>query len=582
MTTDNFFHNILENMADGVMVLDFKGRIIMFNSAAGRILGLRPEDVSGKPFAAVFLAAPEPNDEFNQVVLDAIYRKGIGLCATVEYARANDSGLTLSIRSSYLRSEGEREDRGVVLVFSDITEIKALQTRQEEDARKLGQAYLDLEQKNDQLQSALKRVQVIRMTSTILIIALFAGIGLYYFQGDALLKSVHKVGHMQPTRTEPLAGVVTVEQRPLSSSISLSGLIAPLEEIVVTAPFDASIEERHFSFGQMVQKGGLLLSLDASDLEIKLRNARSEYIRNNQKYRELLQWDSGTEMTRARRSLARAKDTLEVNQRKLEESELLFEKGVIPAQELESSKRQAANSLEDVRAAEEELESVREKGGPENLKISKMDLENARVNLEVLEKQMSQKEVRAPVSGVVIRPVAADDKNVSLEKGARITTGMSLLAVGDMDGVIVKAKVDEIDVGKITPGQPVSATGDAFPGIRLQGTVSHISAQASSGTGQTGSNFDALVVFPDIDRKILQSIRVGMSADLEVVVYNRGDATVVPIRHVRVMRGVPTVRLLAADGTVSEKKVQTGITTLSHVEITSGVKPGDRLAGWQQ
>jgi len=581
MATDTFFQNILENMADGVMALDFEGRISMFNAAAGEILGYNPEDVCGEPFAAIFLAAAEANDDFNQVVLDAIYRKGIGLATTVEYRRAPDTSLTLSIRSSYLKSDQSQEDRGIVLVFSDITEIKALQARQEENAHKLGQAYLNLEEKNQQLHGAIKRVRTIRTTATVLTIVLFLGLGFYSFQGGNLIKKIPLITDTAPSAAAGFVQQVTVEQHPLTSSISLSGQIAPLEEIIVTAPFDALIDKRHFSFGQLVEKGDLLLSLDTSELEVKLRNARGEYIRANRAHHELVNWDSGAEMTRVRRSLARAIDTLEVNQRKLTESQLLFEKGVIPAQELESASRQLANSQEDVKAAEEEIESTREKGGAENLLIAAMDRENARVNLEALEVQMSQQQVRAPVSGVVIRPSQADDKFLSLEQGARITTGMHLLAVGNMNGVMVTTKVDEIDVSRMTPGQPVRASGDAFPGVVLEGVISHISAQATTGSGQSGSSFDTLVVFPDLGQKTLESIRVGMSADLDVVVYDKQDAMVVPLSYVRVMRGVPTVRRFDDNGQIEEVPVQTGITTLSQVEILAGLKPGDRLAGWQ-
>ena len=581
MPTDTFFQNILENMADGVMALDFEGRISMFNAAAGEILGYRPEDVCGEPFAAVFLTAAEANDDFNQVVLDAIYRKGIGLATTVDYIRTPDTRLTLSIRSSYLKSDQSQEDRGIVLVFSDITEIKALQARQEEDARKLGQAYLNMEEKNQQLQTALKRVRVIRITSSLLIVALFLGMGLYYYKGGGQIRKIPLLGDTPATAPAGQVQQVTVEQRPLSASISLSGLIAPLEEIVVTAPFDASIDKRHFAFGQRVEQGDPLLFLDTSELEVKLRNARSEYIRTNRTYHELLDWDSGAEMTRARRSLARAQDTHDVNQRKLAEAQLLFEKGVIPAQELDSAERQVANSHEDVRAALEELESVRRKGGAENLLIAEMDRENARVNLESLEMQMSRQKIRAPVSGVVIRPSQADDKILSLEKGARVSSGMHLLAVGNMNGVIVTAKVDEIDVRRMTSGQVVRATGDAFPGVVLEGVVSHISAQATPGSGQTGSSFDTLIVFSDLEQETLQAIRVGMSADLNVVVYDKEDALVVPLSYVRVIRGVPTVRRLHSDGSISETPIQTGITTMTQVEVLSGLNPGDRLAGWQ-
>ncbi len=581
MPAEDFFHNILENMADGVMALDFQGRIIMFNAAAGDILGLDSEAVLNETFARVFMAGSEENDAFNQVLLDAVYEQGSGLSTTIDYTRADGSKLTLFMKSSYLRDlNGTQDSKAVILVFSDISELKKLQLRQEADARKLGQAYQDLEEKNQLLQKAVKRVQVIRVVSTVVIIGFFLGFGLYAFQGDVLLKKIQGVMPSESSGSEHRSDVYTLAQRPMSASVSLAGTLKPLEEIVVSAPFDAKIEERKFSFGQVVDKGKLLLLLDTSDLEIKLRKARSNYIKANQKFRQLLEWESGTEVTRARRSLAKSKDELEVNQRKLEEATLLFEKGIISAQEVESAKRQMENARVDVQAAREELASVRSKASQENLALAEMELENAEVELDRLERQMAGREIRAPVSGVVIQPVSRDDERVSLEKGAEITAGTNLLAVGDLSGVTVETAVDEIDVHKISLGQPVKASGAAFPDTLLEGRVSHISAQAASGSKGRGATFDVRVVFPDLDAQSLEQIRMGMSADLEVRVYEKQKALLAPLTCVRMVRGEPRVKLLGADGRIQERAVETGITTLSSVEILSGLEPGDKLFGW--
>ncbi len=568
-------------MADGVMALDFKGRVIMFNSAAGHILGFEPEDVLGKTFAALFMLSSEDNDQFNQVILDAVYQQAVGLSSTVEFSRMDGSKVILSVNSSYLQGDNpEAGHKGVILVFSDITELKRLQARQEEDARKLGKAYQELEEKTGMLEKALKRVQVIKIFSFIAIIILFAGISLYYFQGDSLLDRAVSPESEPPAEGTEAINSAMVTSRPLSSSVSLSGTLKPLEEIVVTAPFDARIEDKFFSFGQVVNKGDVLILLDSSDLEIKLRQARSDFIKANQRYQELIDWDSGTEMTRARRGLTRARDTVQVNQSKLEEARLLFDKGVIPAHDVESAERQLKNAREDLQNAREELESVRKKADERNIELARMELKNARVNLENLEHQLKDKEIRAPVSGVVIQPVTKDDQKVSLEKGARISAGDTLLAVGNLNGMTVSTKVDEVDVRKISKGQPVEARGDAFPDITLNGEVSHISAQAEAGSGRQGSTFDVIVTFPEMDDESLEQIRVGMSADLEIIVYKNDNALMAPISHVRMIDGQPRVRLVKSNGEIVTREVETGITTMNAVEIKSGLEPGDKLAGW--
>ena len=73
-----FYRNILENMTDGVMTLDLEGKIIMFNPAAARILGLARKEVLNRPFGEIFLMEMEGIDVFNQTILDAIYESKVG------------------------------------------------------------------------------------------------------------------------------------------------------------------------------------------------------------------------------------------------------------------------------------------------------------------------------------------------------------------------------------------------------------------------------------------------------------------------------------------------------------------------
>lgn len=577
---DHLHQNILENMRDGVMALDFQGRITLFNPAAADILGLDRDRVRGRTFAEVFLAADQPNDEFNQVVLDAVLQKGVGRRETVEFVRPEGARAVLSATSSYLREEGNAEALGVIVVFSDVTQLKALEERERENSRNLAKAYGDLEETNARLTQALKKVQVVRMAATLAIVLFFVGLGLYHFQAFSQLKRMTGMDAPRPASGQEEMIVHTLTPRPLRADISLSGRLQPMEEVVVTAPFDARILENHFIFGQKVEKGDLLLVLDVSELEVKLREARSNHIKAVQKHQELLGWDDGPEMAKARRSLLRAESELESQRKKLDEDELLFSKGLISGDALEQSRQALESKDTALLSSQEDLESTRQKGGPDNVRISRMELENAQARLDEVESQLAQAEIRAPFSGVVIRPSVDDDKKVSLDRGARVQSGTSLLALGDLEGLRVETRVDEVDIGRLELGQAVTATGDAFPGIALTGQVAHISSQATGGTTHQAPSFDVRVTIPDLSSEAAQSIRVGMSADLEITVHDNPEALLAPLRLVRPAGGGSLVRVKDAQGRIEEREVQTGMTTLREVEIVSGVQAGEQLVEW--
>ncbi len=114
--------NILVNMADGVVSIDLEGRIITFNPAAGRMLGLAPGDVTGRTYAEIFFEDPG-FDDLNELVLKAIYEDQTTHSQEIETAVKGESR-NLSVSTTFLRAgAGDTAERlGVIVVLSDVTE----------------------------------------------------------------------------------------------------------------------------------------------------------------------------------------------------------------------------------------------------------------------------------------------------------------------------------------------------------------------------------------------------------------------------------------------------------------------------
>jgi PAS domain S-box-containing protein len=116
------YEKILADMRDGVATIDLQGRIITFNAAAGRILGLDPQATVGQSFGEVFLME-ESFDDFNEVVLKAVYENEATHSREVSVT-VGGRRVDLHVTSTFLMLErdGEVERQGVIVVFSDITE----------------------------------------------------------------------------------------------------------------------------------------------------------------------------------------------------------------------------------------------------------------------------------------------------------------------------------------------------------------------------------------------------------------------------------------------------------------------------
>jgi len=342
------------------------------------------------------------------------------------------------------------------------------------------------------------------------------------------------------------------------------------------------VKEKLFEYGQAVTKGQLLLKLDRSETEVKYRDAKTAYIEADEKVKELDKWQTSNEMAKARQSVTRSKLSLDGYEKTFNETERLFKKEIVPATEYASAKQQFTTAKMDYEASLRDMEVVKEKGEGQNRHIADLKLLNARQKLQDLEKQLQQSDIIAPVSGTILLPNLAGDKEQKgkiAERGVTFSQGDILLSIGNTEGLSMTAAVDELEVLKIKKDQDVRITVDAF-GETIKGRVAHISSQAVKGTdGKKTASFEVSVSMDSLPANLKDKLRLGMSANMEIMLINKPDALMLPIQAV-IMEGPDRVVNVRDKATskVHKVKVQTGITTLDSVEIVSGIKTGDEVA----
>lgn len=126
---------ILRDMNDGVLVLDRQGQILFLNEQGKKLLGER-RDLTGQKYTAAFLENdPEgENDAFHQFILDAVYDKEHVHTGEVSYKADDREARRLSLTSSFLRSEDGIKPIGIVVLFSDVTEVARLNRQRRESS----------------------------------------------------------------------------------------------------------------------------------------------------------------------------------------------------------------------------------------------------------------------------------------------------------------------------------------------------------------------------------------------------------------------------------------------------------------
>ncbi|MEI7817806.1 MAG: efflux RND transporter periplasmic adaptor subunit [Desulfuromonadales bacterium] len=165
--------------------------------------------------------------------------------------------------------------------------------------------------------------------------------------------------------------------------------------------------------------------------------------------------------------------------------------------------------------------------------------------------------VIAPMDGqVIVR---------SVDPGQTVTTSDSLFVLSDL--LLIKAYVDETDIGRVKVGQRAVIGLDAYPEIRVNGVVGHIYYESHL---QNNVNIYNVDVVPD---RIPEVFRSGMSANVKVIVQEKNNALLLPVAAVQSRNGKTVV--LQRSGSKPEDvrytAVQTGMQDESHIEILDGL-----------
>ena len=579
---------ILDSMADGVLVIDRGGRIVTWNTAAGRILGQADRRVEGASLAETFLLV-EGLDAFSQAVLDAVDSEEEMGRRMVE-VEIEGEGRSLALTTTYLRSGAPaRHEGAIVAVFSDLTEVTALRATELKLARQveaqlaeLRDAYRTLAERNDALDATLRKAKMAQAVAAVAVLAVFGGLGAWAWRSDSDPGLELRPAGVAADAEAGERRIWTVHARPLRLTTAVIGRIAPGTVSNVLSPVGGTVRAVHVHDGEEVEAGRILLALDASTELRRLRAAKAKVIEAAQRLEDLEAWETGRAMTTARGRTRRAAGALERQRRRVEQTAFLMAEGVIASGEHEAAVEQMDWVREDYETALSEIDVIRAQGGAHAKETAMLEYRNLVEEEADLKAAIEAATVRAPVAGMVIAMSPASGREgrdagagADLMAGARVADGDLLLRIADVGTLSVTGEVSEIEVTALRVGQAVRVTGSAFP-VALDGRLSHVAAHGEPGAG--GTRFAIRADIGMIEAGARATLRIGMSAEMTIVVRDAPSAIVVPITALKRMESSYFVDVASpGQGTVRRVAVETGTTTADGVEIVRGVDVGDRL-----
>ena len=247
--------------------------------------------------------------------------------------------------------------------------------------------------------------------------------------------------------------VARVERGNIRSVISTNGKVEPLQSFEAHAPAGTTVRRLLVKEGDRVKKGQLLMQLDDADARAQAARALAQLRAAQSDVSAIERGGSQEEVLTRESQLVKARTERDTAQRNLDALRRLQEKGAASAGEV----RDAENALQ--RAdAEMKLIDQKEKGRFSKPEIDKVNAQRseAQAAYDAAEDTLTKSNIRAPFDGVVY--------SIPVRQGAYVQPGELLLQEADLSKALIRAFVDEPDVGRRVPGQPIELTWDAVPG----------------------------------------------------------------------------------------------------------------------
>ncbi len=168
----------------------------------------------------------------------------------------------------------------------------------------------------------------------------------------------------------------------------------------------------------------------------------------------------------------------------------------------------------------------------------------------------------APIDGeVIVRAV---------EPGQTVTSSDAVIVLSDR--LIVNAQVDETDIGKVKPGQTAIISLDAYPQVKVDAKVDHISYESKVVNNVTIYEVEI------VPQRVPDVFRSGMSANVNIIETNKDDILIIPLEAInRDEKGNFILLNQGKDKKPIKRYVELGILGEDNVEIISGLNAKDTV-----
>ena len=415
---------------------------------------------------------------------------------------------------------------------------------------------------------------------------------------------------------------VPVQAQNLTVRITANGTVVPIQSVNLSPKTSGRLAKLFVEQGDRVSAGQQIALMENSDLEARLAQAKANLNKAqaaladaqagsrpeeiNQAKARLLQAQARLEQTQAgnpeeieqvRAQVEAAKSRLALAKARADRYRMLAGQGAESLDKRDEAVTEERNALANLEEAQRRLDQQRNTKSPEIDQLEAAVAE-ARFNLEQLQNgkrpqeiaqlkaaveaaqaevmsvqvQLEDTIIRAPFSGIVTQKYATEGAFVTPTTSASSTasaTSTSIVALAR--GLEILAKVPEVDVGQIKPGQSVEIVADAFPDQVFKGRVQRVAPEAVVEQNVTSFEVRLELLIGQ------QQLRSGMNVDLTFLGAQMNNALVVPTVAIVTQDGQTGVMVPDADNKPKFQSVTIGPTIQDQTQILEGLKQNQRV-----
>ena len=411
------------------------------------------------------------------------------------------------------------------------------------------------------------------------------------------------------------SAIVTVQtakvvRQDLAAIVTASGEIKPKNYINIGANAQGILTDILVKEGDHVRRGQVVARIESvqavADVDAQKASVASSLADSAATEASIKMTDDA--ILNAQATLDRTKADLERVRANWDRSAKLFQDKLIARQDYEQKKAEFETGGASVREAETKVEQMKAQRGQvaAQLSAAQRRVTQQQANLTRVDDMLAKHNATAPINGVVTNlPVRVGETVVP---GVQNSAGSAIMTIADMSVITAEVKVDETDIVNVKLNQVADITIDAIPNRTYKGHVIEIgntailrstglAASQSAVSSQEAKDFKVIVAMdnpPD-------EIRPGLSCTSKIITATKSKAISLPVQAMTVRQKgdldpiVPgkeapapdprdkarkeelTGVFVVKDGKAEFRKLETGITGATDIEVVNGLSEGDEV-----